>query len=91
VLRGWPRSHIGEESHEIVTPAVAHLNAAAAVALKSSMARIVAPAIQIKPGDVFNAGPLAPLARPEPIGHDERLLQGLSVNVYAQRVNVNTF
>jgi hypothetical protein len=85
VLRGWPRAHIGEESHEIVTPAVAHPNAAAAVALKSSMAWIVAPAIQIKPGDVFNAGPLAPFARPEP-GHDEGLLQGLSANVYMRKV-----
>ena len=53
---GGARPHVRQERHEIMVPAFAHANAAAAVAGKARVARIAAAAHQCVPGQVFSSG-----------------------------------
>src|SRR5262249_43793985 len=63
------RAPVGEERHEIVAPAVADLDAAAAVAGKIAVVRLAAPADHAVPALVFRLRKWTPGTSPELLAH----------------------
>lgn len=64
-----PHAHIGQESHKIVPPALAHADAPAAITGEMLVTPVTATRHHAVPSDIFVPGKLTPFARPEP-GHD---------------------